>query len=179
MSLTRASGPVVDVGLDVVRVAVTGRYPLGARLTTDKGEEAILCQANGAIPIAGLVGITGTPFDAQALTTAIVNALSVSDRRALEIGFSGAETAVADNEIFWMIRSKPDSAETDFGAIYSAAAVAAAQMATTAVAGEIDDAAPTGSFDLIGFTQVGTVSGSGLDTDNRWTDLRLDPTANA
>lgn len=172
MAVARASGPIVDLPLDVARTeTVTNELPLGT-VNEFGGGNCILGRANGAdIVLGGLCGMTGVN-DWVSLTSANVTSLSESDRRATKIGF--AQALPTDNQVLWFCFEKWDSSDADLLALAGSAITAGTEVATTATEGEIDDSA-TGGYNLDGFSVV-TDPGGG-NTFSGWTagNLAFDP----
>lgn len=110
-------------------------HGLGDRVCDNAGNEYVFVQANGAITGAGYVVRVDRDYQAVELSTS-------NDLAGSRVGV--ALYAFADNDYGWV---------QVFGAAsirVAASAAANAQLNTTATAGQLDDDAAVGSFDING-----------------------------
>ncbi len=154
-----AQGPVTRLAFDE---AVTAADPhdfgqLGMEVTTEDGSKLKLVRANGAVPLGALCSVDGGGVDAIAVDDDTYPA-AAGEATGAHLGF--AQAVAADNQLFWLLTVKTDESNTDFVALSAAAIAIDVQIATTATAGEIDDAAAGGSFDILGL-HITTAVGSG------------------
>lgn len=123
------------IGGDFLTTATSPLFELGTTMKGASGSEWVYVQANGAITGAGYVVTIDEAFQATMITT--TNGLFGDI-----VGVPGV--AFADNAYGWVQRAGP--------CVIRVAASCAANVwiTTTATAGELDDAAGTGTKDIRG-----------------------------
>lgn len=160
MSLTRTSGPVVDLALDEARTEIAGETgdPTGTRWL-GIGFEAVCVRANGAIVLGALCHVTNLSHDAVEVTTAIIAALTAQQKTAALLGM--AQALATDNQLLWVVTKKTDANDTTIVALAGAAITANAQINSTTTDGEIDDDGTSAAWILEGI-EVETDPASGI-----------------
>jgi len=175
--------PTTDLDLNEASSAAQHAAHAGSAKDFGGGLVCVLLKADGVVPQGGLVALTGAlDGDAEAATDTILAALSASDRKAVAIYVAqGPAAGMADGEYFWAVKKKLDGADTRAVLLAAAAITAAAQVATTDTnAGEVDDLAATGSYDIEGLSVITDPAGNVTFTAWKTGEfMQLDPTANA
>lgn len=120
---------------------------LGTRAVNQDGNEYILLEAAGAIAVDGLVGF----WDEDHVFTGVANATGVG---GMPLAVSrGLPTA--SGQRFWAQTYGVGNAQAD------AAAAADTLLATTTTAGEVDDAAGAGTWNIQGLHFMVAATGAG------------------
>lgn len=157
---------------------------VGVEKDFGNGIIAVMMLANGAVAEGAVAGITGAGGSAEALTNAILTALTASRRKGMEIGACQASGGAATGEYFWAVKRNPNESGSVRGdvtpVLLTENAVADnAQITTTTTAGAVDDVGGVGTYDIEG-VEVITGPGSGT-TFTAWrsrTPMQINPTVN-
>jgi hypothetical protein len=194
-SRTRFIGPVVDLEVGGARAEASGEnLPFGTKIYGE-GWEAILVRvdaAAGAIHGAFCfvdIEDTAADWEAQPATDTNAAALNAATRPLAICGFLQTDTqetdpttSAADNDAAWLVTVNLNPNAGLFAINDGAAAIAQfGQVTTTATAGEINDAAGVGTFDI---SNVGVVTattgpvGGAVASGITWENPRLAAVAN-
>jgi hypothetical protein len=127
------------IGPEFLETSTTPKFRLGTVVKGAGDEEWMYVRASGAITGAGYVVVidpyvANNPYDAAMIT-------NTNGLRGLPVGVAG--TAFADNAFGWVQVKGPCQIRTGV-------ASANVEMATTTTAGELDDAAGTGTKEILG-----------------------------
>jgi hypothetical protein len=141
------------IGPEFLEVSNRPFFRLGTTMKGAGDSEWMYVRANGAITGAGYVVVIDPmsatdPYDAAMIT-------NTNGVRGLPVGV--APVAFADNQFGWVQIKGPCQIRTGV-------AVVNAEMATTTTAGELDDAAGTGTKEILGITLTTARTGSAGNT---------------
>jgi hypothetical protein len=141
------------IGPEFLDTSTTPKFRLGTVMKGAGDAEWMYVRAAGAITGAGYVVVidpvnTTNPYDAAMIT-------NTNGLRGLPVGVAGV--AFADNDYGW-VQIKGTCQ------IRTGVAVANVEMATTTTAGELDDAAGTGTKEILGLVLTTARTGSAGNT---------------
>lgn len=125
------------IGAQFLEVSAAPKFKLGTHMKGDNGAEWMYIRANGAIASAGQVVVIDVNRDASLIT-------NTNGLRGMAVGVVGV--AAADNDYLWV--------QIKGLCVVQVAASCAAnvEITTTTTAGELDDAAGTGTKEILGIT---------------------------
>ncbi|MEE8517702.1 MAG: hypothetical protein V3S98_01090 [Dehalococcoidia bacterium] len=145
-------------------VSVRRQHELGIEFKDQKGRTWKYARAGEALTGQGYVGYLDDAGDVLLIDT------TTDGENPQLVGVIGANEDVADNEFFWMCMEKPAS-DTEMGIRVAANAAADIDLQTTAVAGELDDAA---TAVLKGARLLTAQGGSaGVNVTSEWKNMRV------
>jgi hypothetical protein len=141
------------IGPEFLETSTTPKFRLGTVAKGAGDEEWMYVRAAGAITGAGYVVVidpyvANNPYDAAMVT-------NTNGLRGLPVGVAG--TAFADNAFGWVQVKGPCQIRTGV-------ASANVEMTTTTTAGELDDAAGTGTKEILGLVLTTARTGSAGNT---------------
>ncbi len=145
-------------------VSVRRQHELGIDFRDQKGRVWKYAQAGEALTGQGYVAYLDASGVALLLDT------TTDGENPQIVGAVGANEDVANAEYFWLCMEKPAS-DTEMGIRVAANAAADIDLQTTAVAGELDDAATAA---LKGARLLTAQGGSaGVNTTSEWKNMRV------
>lgn len=133
------------IGADFTTTKTTAQFDVGTHMKGNDGAEWVYVQANGAITAAGYVAAITEAFQAAMATNTVAGYGNI-------IGVAGV--AFADNDYGWLQIKGPASIRV------AASCAANVAITTTTTAGQLDDAAGTGTKTITGIALTTANGGS-------------------